>query len=95
MLHHPGLTATTHRHAVRRWADVRSLARTGLDFAYPEAAKIGGLASGPAQRAPALADQAQGAKAGPDITIAGIGRPAAGDRGWPLVCWSAGEACAS
>lgn len=60
---------------------------TGLDFAYPEAKKVGGLASGPKQRAPAPLEE--GSEDGPDITIAGAPRRAGGKRGWPLVCWSA------
>ena len=65
---------------------------SGLDFAYPEAAKIGGLASGPAQRAPAPVEEAPGGpEPGPRITIAGAPRRAGAgaQRGWPLVCWSA------
>ncbi|KAK9839210.1 hypothetical protein WJX81_001660 [Elliptochloris bilobata] len=61
----------------------------GLDFAYPEAAKIGGLASGPAQRGPTPVDETLDTESGPSIAIAGAPRQAGPARGWPMVCWSA------
>lgn len=46
----------------------------GLDFAYPEAVKLGGLGSGAAQHLPRLGE---------------LGKPATAEPTWPAFCWNA------
>ncbi|KAK9797077.1 hypothetical protein WJX73_003567 [Symbiochloris irregularis] len=46
----------------------------GLDFAYPEAVKLGGLCSGSAQHLPRLGE---------------LGKPATAEPTWPAFCWNA------